>query len=61
MTTAEDPRIAELLDAIATTAPGHTTTWTNSGIEVTVYGQRRYGYVNSSRTHQGSPVRTHLH
>lgn len=42
MTTAEDPRIAELLDAIATTAPGHTTTWTNSGIEVTVYGQRRY-------------------
>ncbi|MEZ3161727.1 hypothetical protein AB1K54_14475 [Microbacterium sp. BWT-B31] len=36
-----DPRITELLDAIATTAPGHTTTWTNSGIEVAVYGQRR--------------------
>ncbi|WP_152545463.1 hypothetical protein [Microbacterium sp. CH12i] len=22
--------------------PGHTTTWTDQGIEVTVYGQRRY-------------------
>ncbi|PQZ53155.1 MULTISPECIES: hypothetical protein [unclassified Microbacterium] len=42
MTTPADPRIAELLDAIATTAPGHTTTWTHNGIEVTIYGQRRY-------------------
>ena len=41
-TTPADPRIAELLEAIATTAPGHTTTWNDSGIEVTIYGQRRY-------------------
>lgn len=41
-TPAADPRIAELLDAIAETAPGHTTTWTSRGIEVTIYGQRRH-------------------
>lgn len=42
MTTPADTRIAELLEAIADTAPGHTTTWISRGIEVTVYGQRRY-------------------
>lgn len=42
MTTPDDPRIAELLEAIAETTPGHTTTWISRGIEVTVYGQRRY-------------------
>lgn len=41
-TPAADPRIAELLEAIDNTAPGHTTTWISRGIEVTVYGQRRY-------------------
>lgn len=35
-------RIAELHDAITATSPGHTTTWTDQGIEVTVYGQRRH-------------------
>ncbi|WP_047520656.1 hypothetical protein [Microbacterium sp. ZOR0019] len=37
-----DPRIADLLEALAATIPGNTTTWTSRGIEVTVYGQRRY-------------------
>lgn len=42
MTDNRAARIAELHDAITATAPGHTATWTNQGIEVTVYGQRRH-------------------
>lgn len=37
-----DPRIADLLKTITETSPGHTATWTSHGVEVTVYGQRRY-------------------
>lgn len=37
-----DDRIAELHEAITNTRPGNVTTWTSRGIEVTVYGQRRY-------------------
>lgn len=34
--------IHDLLEAIAATPPGKTTTWEHKGVAVTVYGQRRY-------------------